>query len=124
MSTTQPRPPRRALAMMACVAIAGLGAPAVGVAGSGAAAPVPSPARPAAGNTEVIGIVTDEQGTPLTDAAVSLGGAEDRTGADGRWSITLAPGTHALEVSLDGELEVVSRYGLVVGHGHHLVQWP
>jgi iron complex outermembrane receptor protein len=84
-------PPRRALAILACVAALDLVAPVAGTAEDA----VP-----------VSGIVHDTEGDPLPGARVVLGDLEARTDGGGRWSLSLPPGSHTLEVSLDGYLPV------------------
>jgi iron complex outermembrane receptor protein len=54
----------------------------------------------------VSGVVHDAEARPLSGASVTLGSLEARTDADGRWSLEVPLGSHALEVSLDGYLTV------------------
>jgi iron complex outermembrane receptor protein len=50
----------------------------------------------------VTGIVHDKDGRPLAGATVTIGGLTATSDADGRWSVSLAPGLHELVVALRG----------------------
>jgi iron complex outermembrane receptor protein len=76
----------------------------VGGAASAAAQTLePGAAEPA---VRVTGVVRGVEGEPLPGAAVALGDLETRADAEGRWSLSSAPGLHSLVVSLDGFLSV------------------
>jgi len=102
---TDPR--RRVLTFLACVVAAGLLAPAGEAAES----------APGEGVVTVSGVVHDVDGQPLGGATVVLGGLETRTDGAGRWSVTLPPGAHALELSLDGFVTVRREVRVTAGLG-------
>ena len=97
---------RRALTFLACVAAAGLLAPAGGAAES----------APGEAVMTVSGVVHDVDGHPLGGATVVLGGHETRTDDAGRWSVALSPGAGPERVQ--GLLEVRVDGQVLPGRGH------
>ncbi len=120
-SLTKPHPPRRALALVAGLAVAILAGSAASRAGQPAVAAgdavSPSP-------VPVSGVVRDTEGRPLPGATVALGILETRTDAAGRWSLTTVPGPHSLVVALDGFLPVSRDVRVTAETGEIAVHLP
>ena len=100
------------------------------IAGGIAAAVLVGPVAPAAAHPLVAvadtasqaavpvgGVVRDAEGQALPGATVALGSLETQTDAAGRWSLSIAPGSHSLAVSLDGFLTVTREVRVTAGMG-------